>query len=163
MPYLSSQGRASLSVVSLTGAAEPPSPVTSEVMPWRTLDSAALSASSVISDWPSMSMNPGATTWSAASMRRRAAARERSPTATTRSPARPTSARNQGAPVPSTTRPPAMTRSSGLAVGAGPSGGTLGRASGGASACRAASAPSAIPPAASVNRTLFIVGTSLED
>src|SRR5688572_19113723 len=66
-----------------------------------------------------MSMKPGATTRREASMRRFAAARERSPTAAIRSPTIPTSPRNHGAPVPSTTRPPAMIRLklSGGAVG----------------------------------------------
>ena len=151
-----------MSVASLTGAADPPSPVTSEVMPWRILDSAELSASSVISDWPSMSMKPGATTWSAASIRRRAVAFERSPTAAMRSPAMPTSARNQGAPVPSTTRPPAITRSSVPVVATGSSGEAR-APDGGARARRAVSAPSAIPPAASVTRTFFIASTCLEE
>ena len=58
-----------------------------------------------------MSMKPGATTSREASMRRAAGASFRSPTAAMRSPAMPTSARNQAAPVPSTTRPPARIRS----------------------------------------------------
>ena len=58
-----------------------------------------------------MSMNPGATYLPLASTRRLAEAFSRFPTATMRSPRTPTSARNHGAPVPSTTRPPAMIRS----------------------------------------------------
>ena len=57
-------------------------------------------------------MNPGAIIRPLASMRRRASALESSPTAAIRSPWIPTSARNQGAPVPSTTRAEEITRSS---------------------------------------------------
>ena len=56
-------------------------------------------------------MKPGATTRPAASMRRVAVAPVEAPTAAMRSPTTQTSARNQGAPVPSTTRPPAKSRS----------------------------------------------------
>src|SRR5262249_42875817 len=97
-------------------------------------------------------------------MRRRAASCERSPTAARRSPVMPTSARNQGAPVPSTTRPPEMTRASpGPAAGTGPSRDALENAVGGASACRPATAPSATPPAASVSSTLFIAPPPSKD
>jgi hypothetical protein len=109
--YLSSQGLASAIQASFIGATEAPSPVTSVVIPCRTLDSTRLSTKRFISDWPSMSMKPGATMLPAASTFRAALAAERSPRAASRSPRMPTSARNQGAPVPSTTRPLAITRS----------------------------------------------------
>src|SRR5688572_8741949 len=80
-------------------------------MPCRTFDSARPSTSSTISDWPRRSMKPGATTAPRASIRRRAGAPSSRPIAAIRSPRIPTSARNQGAPLPSTTRPFAMTRS----------------------------------------------------
>jgi hypothetical protein len=117
--------------------------VISEVMPCRIFDSARLSASRFISDCPSMSMNPGATMWSRASMRRTAAAFERSPTATMRSPLIPMSARNQGAPVPSTMRPPAMTRSNPDGV-----------------SDRTAATASITPPAIIATRILFITRSS---
>ena len=98
-------------MTSLSGAIEPPSPVISVVIPWVILLAARGSTRTLYSDWPSMSMKPGATTRPVASMRRLARAPERSPTAAIRSPITPTSARRQGAPVPSTTRPPAKTRS----------------------------------------------------
>ena len=56
-------------------------------------------------------MNPGATTSPVASIRVFASAPFRLPIATIRSPRMATSAANQGAPVPSTTRPPVMTTS----------------------------------------------------
>ena len=143
MPCLSSQARESLRVASVAGAAEPPSPVISEVIPWRIFDSARLSASSVISDWPSMSMKPGAIMRSRTSMRRPALARERSPMAAMRSPLIPTSPRNQGAPVPSTIRPPASTRSN--------SGGV----------CDQAAAAASITPPTADTRTLLIARTSM--
>ena len=64
-------------------------------------------------------MNPGATTSFEASMRVTARADDRLPMAAMRSPTRPTSARNQGAPVPSTTRPPAKSRSQSVTFEAG--------------------------------------------
>src|SRR5262245_12780960 len=88
-----------------------PSPVISVVMPCVILLAARLSTSTLYSDWPSMSMKPGAITSFDASMRRLAVASLSAPTATIRSPATQTSARNQGAPVPSTMRPPANSRS----------------------------------------------------
>jgi hypothetical protein len=69
------------------------------------------STSTLNSDWPSRSMKPGATTCPAASIRVRAPAADRLPIAVIRSPVMPMSARNQGAPVPSTTRPLAITTS----------------------------------------------------
>src|SRR5579862_6306993 len=56
-------------------------------------------------------MKPGATTRSSASTNRRAGSSTR-PTATTRPSRTATSARRRGAPVPSTTSPPAIRRSS---------------------------------------------------
>jgi hypothetical protein len=56
------------------------------------------------SDCPSRSMNPGATTRPDASIVRVAGADARRPTAAIFPPRTPTSAANQGAPVPSTTR-----------------------------------------------------------
>src|SRR5438445_3983627 len=94
----------------LTGAMAPPSPVISVVMPWVILLAARPSTSTLYSDWPSMSMKPGAITSFEASMRRRAARPESGPMASTRAPTTHTSARNQGAPVPSTTRPPLRSR-----------------------------------------------------
>src|SRR5690606_2060168 len=82
------------------------------------------SANRARSPWTWASMNPGATTRPAASMRAAAAARERSPTAAIRPPATPTSARNQGSPVPSTTRPPAITTSNIWAALSSPGNGT---------------------------------------
>src|SRR5262245_37565578 len=58
-----------------------------------------------------MSMKPGATTSPAASITRPARSRPKSPTAVTVSPVIPTSARTPGAPVPSTTNPPAIFKS----------------------------------------------------
>jgi hypothetical protein len=92
-------------------ATSPPSPLISVVIPWRIFDSTRLSISRFVSDWPSRSKNPGATISLAASIRRAAPASERSPMAAIRSPRTPTAARNQGAPVPSTTRPRERIRS----------------------------------------------------
>jgi hypothetical protein len=65
----------------------------------------------VISDWPSMSMNPGATTMPRASIVRFVGASARRPMAAI-FPARiPTSAAYQGDPVPSMTWPLRITRS----------------------------------------------------
>src|SRR4029078_2390770 len=114
--YLSSQVFASAIHTGLIGAAELPSPVISVVMPWRIFDSTRLSTRRLSSDWPSMSMKPGATYFPPASTRRFAEAFSRLPTATILSPRTPTSARNHGAPVPSTTRPPATIRSSAAAL-----------------------------------------------
>jgi len=62
-----------------------------------------------------MSMKPGETTSCEASTRCPAWAAWRSPIAAILSPMTPMSARNHGAPVPSTTRPPAMMTSNGVA------------------------------------------------
>src|SRR5438552_14776407 len=48
-------------VFSFCGAIDPPSPVISVVIPWESLLSERLSRSRETSDWPSMSMKPGAT------------------------------------------------------------------------------------------------------
>src|SRR5437763_1186113 len=62
-----------------------------------------------------MSTNPGVTTAPSASMRRRPSPSSASlPTAVMRSPSTATSARLGGAPVPSTTVPPAITRPCGI-------------------------------------------------
>src|SRR5204863_3075050 len=87
--------------------------------PWVILLAARLSTRTLYSDWPSMSMKPGATTRREASIRRAVEEDDRSPTAAIRLPTIPTSARNQGAPVPSTTRPPAKIRSNARVVGIG--------------------------------------------
>src|SRR5262245_332009 len=94
-------------------------------MPWVILLAARPSTSTLYSDCPSMSMKPGATTSREASMRRFDARAPSAPTASMRSPTTQTSARNQGAPVPSTTRPPARSRSQ--AGGAGGVGGAASR------------------------------------
>ena len=49
-------------MASLIGATESPSPVISVVMPWKIFEGRRGSTRMVSSDWPSMSMNPGATT-----------------------------------------------------------------------------------------------------
>ena len=54
---------------SFIGAIDVPSPVTSVVTPCMILLAARLSTRTLNSDWPSRSMNPGATTSPAASMR----------------------------------------------------------------------------------------------
>ena len=123
----------SASIWSFTGAIDTPSPVISVVMPWVILLAARLSTSTLNSDWPSRSMKPGATTCPAASMRVAAVARDRLPIAAMRSPTMPTSARNHGAPVPSTTRPLAITTSKGPAAG-GAAAGAAAAAGGGAGA-----------------------------
>src|SRR5262245_9609943 len=80
-------------------------------MPWVILLAPRLSTSRLYSDWPIMSMKPGATTSPAASTLRFAVAPSSLPTAAILSPTTQTSALNQGAPEPSTTRPPANSRS----------------------------------------------------
>src|SRR5207253_6561608 len=60
-----------------------------------------------------MSMKPGATSWPAASSSR--LPRRPGPTSAMRPSLMATSASNEGAPVPSTTRPPRMTRSAAMA------------------------------------------------
>ncbi len=94
-----------------TGAMDLPSPVISVVTPCVIFEAARPSTSTKSSDWPSMSMKPGATTSPVTSTRVVAAARLRSPMATMRSPVMARSARTHGAPVPSTRRPPARTTS----------------------------------------------------
>ena len=63
------------------------------------------------SDWPSMSMNPGATTMPAASMVFSAVAPTSAPTAAIRPSRIPTSPEYQGEPVPSMMWPLRMMRS----------------------------------------------------
>ncbi len=94
-----------------TGAMDLPSPVISVVTPCVIFDAARPSTSTKSSDWPSMSMKPGATTRPVTSTRVGAVARLRSPMAAMRSPEMARSARTHGAPVPSTRRPPAKTTS----------------------------------------------------
>jgi hypothetical protein len=69
-----------------------------------------------------MSINPGATTRFAASMVCAAWRPASCPISTIRSPVMPTSARNHGAPVPSTTRPPVINTSNVVAGEAGDAG-----------------------------------------
>ena len=90
---------------------EEPSPVTSVVMPCVIFEAARLSTSTLYSDWPRRSMNPGVTTRPVASIVRVAACPASAPIATIRPSRTPTSAANQGALVPSTTRPPTKSRS----------------------------------------------------
>ena len=68
--YRLSQGRYWAIQVSLTGAIDSPSPVTSVVIPCRIFDSTRLSTRRFSSDWPSMSMKPGVTYFPVASTRR---------------------------------------------------------------------------------------------
>src|SRR4051812_39876435 len=63
-----------------------------------------------------MSMNPGATTLPATSIRRLACAPERLPIAAIRPSRMPTSPEYQGEPVPSTMRPCSRTRSNGASA-----------------------------------------------
>src|SRR5579863_10039189 len=98
-------------MASLSGAAEPPSPVISEVMPWKIFEGRRGSTRMVISDCPSMSMKPGATTLPAASIVRRRVASERLPMATILPSRIPTSPEYQGEPVPSMMCPLVMTMS----------------------------------------------------
>src|SRR5439155_670186 len=109
--YLRSQGSCSWIQAAFIGAGEMPSPVSSVVIPWRTFDSSRGSISTLSSLCPRRSMNPGAIARSRSSTRRFVFSRERSPTAAMLSPRIPTSARNHGDPVPSTTRPPERIRS----------------------------------------------------
>ena len=70
-----------------------PSPVISVVMPCVSLLTACLSMSRLVSDWPSMSMKPGATIRPLASMVRLATSVGSAlPTKAMRSPMMPTSA-----------------------------------------------------------------------
>ena len=98
-------------IESLSGPAELPSPLISVVMPWKILDGTLGATSSVSSDWPSMSMKPGATTWPAASMDCRAATLSSRPIAAIRPPRMPMSPAYQGEPVPSMMWPWWMTTS----------------------------------------------------
>src|SRR5579862_589753 len=102
-------------IESLSGATDPPSPVTSVVMPWKIFEGRCGFTRIVSSDWPSMSMNPGATTIPCASTRRVAAEPASRPIAAIRPPRIPTSAAYQGEPVPSMTWPFAITTSNGAA------------------------------------------------
>ncbi len=105
-PYSAMPGIRSSMVNAVCGATEPPSPVSSVVIPWVILLRTCGSTRTVISDWPSRSMKPGATTSPLASMVRRARAFGRVPTAAIRSPRIARSPLNQGLPEPSTIRPP---------------------------------------------------------
>ena len=100
-------------IASFSGATEPPSPVISVVMPWKIFDGTCGSTSRVSSDWPSMSMKPGATTCPRASMTCRAGAFVSRPMAAMRPFLIPTSAAYQGDPVPSITWPLRITMSKG--------------------------------------------------
>src|SRR5215469_2848008 len=86
---------------SLSGAMEPPSPVISVVIPWKIFEGKCGFTRMVISDCPSMSMNPGATTMPWASMVCLAAATGSLPIATIRPLRIPMSPEYQGDPVPS--------------------------------------------------------------
>jgi hypothetical protein len=90
-------------IFSSIGAIDSPSPVTSVVMPWVIFEAARPSTRTLYSDCPSRSMNPGATTRPDVSIVRLAGAPASLPTAVIYPPRTPTSAANQGAPVPSTT------------------------------------------------------------
>ena len=102
---------ASAIIASLTGAIEAPSPVTSVVMPCVIFEAARLSTRTLYSDCPSRSMKPGTTSIPFASIVRFAGRPARAPTATIFPSRTPTSPANQGAPLPSTTRPPVKSRS----------------------------------------------------
>ena len=86
-------------------------PTTSLVTPCRRVLAQSRLASRLQSEWEWQSIKPGATTIPLASTTVAAEAPERSPRASMRWPMIPTSARTQGAPLPSTTRPPRMTTS----------------------------------------------------
>ena len=103
----------SLIIRSFTGAIEVPSPVISVVTPCMIFDAARPSTRTLNSDWPSMSMNPGATTSPDASIVWRAGRPASRPIAAIRSPVMAMSPSNQGAPVPSTMRPPVIRTSNG--------------------------------------------------
>src|SRR5579862_858130 len=83
---------------------EVPSPVISVVTPWVILLAARLSTSTLNSDWPCTSINPGATTSPFTSTRFFADALPKSPMAPIRSPLMPRSPATHGAPVPSIMR-----------------------------------------------------------
>ena len=98
-------------MASLMGAIELPSPVISVVMPWKIFEGRRGSTRMVSSDWPSMSMKPGATTFPAASMVRLRGAAERLPMAAIFPSRIPMSPEYHGEPVPSMMWPWVMTRS----------------------------------------------------
>src|SRR5689334_17881220 len=99
---------------SVTGAyVQPQLPTTSVVTPWRIVLSAVGLASRDQSLWLCGSTKPGQTMRPRASIVRRAAAPSSSPTAAMRSPSTATSARCGAAPLPSTTTPPWISRSTG--------------------------------------------------
>src|SRR5580700_8313612 len=85
-------------------------PGTTEVIPCSSAGFAAPSQSSWTSKCVCGSMKPGATTWPLASITRLASPRS-APTAAMRPALTATSAAKAGAPVPSTTRPPLISRS----------------------------------------------------
>ncbi len=129
-------------IAGLDGAFVVDSPMISVVTPIVTFETTRPSPSprKAKREWLWMSMKPGATTMPEASMRRTAAASERTPggvTATMRSPRIPTSPGYHALPVPSTMRPPSMTTSNRSEPGPGPPGGA-GR--GAAAAVQAATA-----------------------
>ncbi len=70
----------------VSGATDPPSPVTSVVTPCVIFDKTRLSISTLISDWPIMSMKPGATTSPPTSTVSRACISGTTPTAAILSP-----------------------------------------------------------------------------
>ncbi len=88
-----------------------PSPVISVVIPWKIFEGSRGFTRIVSSDCPSMSMNPGATTFPWASIVRFAAALPRSPIAAIRPSRIPTSPEYHGEPVPSTMCPWVITTS----------------------------------------------------
>ena len=98
-------------IASLSGAMELPSPVISEVIPWKIFEGRRGSTRIVSSDWPSMSMKPGATTLPPASMVRLRGAAVRFPMAAIFPSRIPRSPEYQGEPVPSMMWPWVMTRS----------------------------------------------------
>ena len=100
-------------IASLSGAIEPPSPVISVVIPWKILDGRCGFTRMVSSDWPSISMKPGATTSPRASTRFVASLPASLPMAAIRPERIPRSAEYHGEPVPSTMRPFSMTTSKG--------------------------------------------------
>ena len=105
----------------LTGALDPPQfPHTTRVTPMCSALSRASLTNIASSECEWMSMKPGATTCPAASVTRAPSAARSRPTAAIRPSRTSTSARRSGAPVPSTTVPPRMSRSA-LTCGGAPS------------------------------------------
>jgi hypothetical protein len=88
-------------ITSVRGPMDEPSPKISVVTPWRISPCERLSTRRLSTDQESMLMKPGVTALPAAFTTVLACAFERSPTAATRSPRTPTSARTPGRPVPS--------------------------------------------------------------